>query len=122
MDEAAMSLIGNHDFSCFMAAGSGVENAVRNLSELVITPKESVSFLGLGLKAPEGGRFVLIEAEGSGFLRHMVRNIAGTLVEVGLGKTNVDITQKVLESGIARLFVSLYSTRMRGGFLRFQAQ
>ncbi len=32
------------------------------------------------------------------------------------------ILQKVLESGIARLFVSLYSTRMRGGFLRFQAQ
>ncbi|WP_372807311.1 TaqI-like C-terminal specificity domain-containing protein, partial [Pontiella sp.] len=30
--------------------------------------------------------------------------------------------QKVLESGIARLFVSLYSTQMRGGFLRFQAQ
>lgn len=32
------------------------------------------------------------------------------------------ILQKVLESGIARLFVSLYSTPMRGGFLRFQAQ
>jgi hypothetical protein len=30
--------------------------------------------------------------------------------------------KKVLESGIARLFVSLYSTQMRGGFLRFQAQ
>lgn len=30
--------------------------------------------------------------------------------------------QKVLESGIAHLFVSLYSTQMRGGFLRFQAQ
>ncbi|MEA2068006.1 MAG: TaqI-like C-terminal specificity domain-containing protein [Verrucomicrobiota bacterium] len=32
------------------------------------------------------------------------------------------VLQKVLESGIARLFVSLYSTQMRGGFLRFQAQ
>lgn len=35
---------------------------------------------------------------------------------------DLPILKKVLESGIARLFVSLYSTRMRGGFLRFQAQ
>ena len=38
------------------------------------------------------------------------------------GEWELPILQKVLESGIARLFVSLYSTRMRGGFLRFQAQ
>jgi len=37
-------------------------------------------------------------------------------------KWELPILQKVLESGIARLFVSLYSTQMRGGFLRFQAQ
>jgi hypothetical protein len=35
---------------------------------------------------------------------------------------DLSILKKVLESGIAHLFVSLYSTRMRGGFLRFQAQ
>ena len=35
---------------------------------------------------------------------------------------DLPILKKVLESGIARLFVSLYSTQMRGGFLRFQAQ
>ncbi|MDF7798793.1 TaqI-like C-terminal specificity domain-containing protein [Pontiellaceae bacterium B1224] len=35
---------------------------------------------------------------------------------------NLSALKKVLESGIARLFVSLYSTSMRGGFLRFQAQ
>ncbi len=35
---------------------------------------------------------------------------------------NIRALQKVLESGIARLFVSLYSTQMRGGFMRFQAQ
>ena len=35
---------------------------------------------------------------------------------------NVHALQSVMRSGIARLFVSLYSTRMRGGYLRFQAQ
>ena len=98
MDEAAMNLIGEHDFSCFMAAGSGVENAVRNLRELVVSVSESVSFLGLGLRAPEGGRFVLIEAEGSGFLRHMVRNIAGTLVEVGKGAMAPSYMRELLDS------------------------
>jgi len=38
------------------------------------------------------------------------------------GEWDLPSLQKVLESGIARLFVSLYSTQMRGGFLRFQAQ
>ena len=38
------------------------------------------------------------------------------------GEWELPILKKVLESGIARLFVSLYSTQMRGGFLRFQAQ
>lgn len=85
MDEAAMRLLGEHDFSCFMASGSDVTNAVRNLRELSVFESESVSFLGLALRAPEGGRFVLMEAEAPGFLRHMVRNIAGTLVEVGKG-------------------------------------
>ena len=35
---------------------------------------------------------------------------------------NLHALQAVLLSGIARLFVSIYSTRMRGGYLRFQAQ
>jgi len=34
----------------------------------------------------------------------------------------VHALQAIMQSGIARLFISLYSTRMRGGYLRFQAQ
>jgi tRNA pseudouridine38-40 synthase len=98
MDEAAMRLVGKHDFSCFMAAGSDVANAVRNLRELSVFDSESVSFLGLGLKAPEGGRFVLIEAEAPGFLRHMVRNISGTLVEVGRGAMEPSAMGEMIES------------------------
>jgi tRNA pseudouridine38-40 synthase len=103
IDEAAMRLVGKHDFSCFMAAGSDVTNAVRNLRELSVFDSESVSFLGMALRAPEGGRFVHIEAEGPGFLRHMVRNIAGTLVEVGRGAMEPSAMGELLDSRDRRL-------------------
>lgn len=72
MGEAARLLLGQHDFACFQAAGSGVEQTVRELFE--------IEFAGTS-----GGE-ILIEVTGSGFLRHMVRNIVGTLLEVGRGR------------------------------------
>ena len=44
-----------------------------------------------------GGEIAII-AEGSGFLRHMVRNLAGTLIEVGLGKRQADSMPALLAS------------------------
>lgn len=72
MRAAACDLLGSHDFACFQAAGSDVEHTVRELLALEIT----------GVSGAE----IVLEVEGSGFLRHMVRNIAGTLIEVGRGK------------------------------------
>jgi tRNA pseudouridine38-40 synthase len=72
MREAARALLGEHDFACFQAAGSGVEQTVRRLYRVEI----------LGVSGGE----ISLEVEGSGFLRHMVRNLAGTLLEVGRGK------------------------------------
>lgn len=97
MDEAAMRLVGEHDFSCFMASGSSVKTTQRNLRELSIISSNSVEFLGLGLHAHDG-QFIRIEAEGSGFLRHMVRNIAGTLLEVGKGAMEVSFMDELLAS------------------------
>jgi len=72
MREAAVQLVGEHDFGCFRAAGSDVKTSVRTLHRVA-------------LEGEAGGELSL-EVEGSGFLRYMVRNIAGTLLEVGLGK------------------------------------
>lgn len=74
-------LIGRHDFSSFRSSGSRNENPAR-----IMTKSE--------LHGPEYGilRF-LFEAEG--FLRHMVRNIIGTLVEVGRGKINREQFQEI---------------------------
>lgn len=84
MEQAAARLTGERDFRCFMAAGSSVGTTVRELFSLDVGVTDSVSFLGFHIGQP-GGRFIRIDAEGGGFLRHMVRNIAGTLVEVGKG-------------------------------------
>jgi len=71
MAEAAAALTGRHDFRAFQGAGSDVTDTVRTLQRAAVTG------------APGGD--VLLELEGDGFLRHMVRNVAGTLLEVGLG-------------------------------------
>lgn len=84
MDRAAKILLGRHDFACFQAAGSGVEETVRELFRIDV---QGVS----------GGE-ILIEVEGSGFLRHMVRNIAGTLLEVGRGRREPGSMAALLES------------------------
>ena len=82
-------LVGRHDFSCFRSSGSGDTNAVR-------------SIMRVELHGPEDGhlRFVI---EADGFLRHMVRNIVGTVIEVGLSKISIDTFREILESRDRRL-------------------
>ncbi len=72
MRRAAGDLTGRHDFAAFQAAGSEVRSTVRTLQRLDVVG--------------EAGADVALELEGDGFLRHMVRIVAGTLVEVGLGR------------------------------------
>jgi tRNA pseudouridine38-40 synthase len=69
---AAEDLVGSHDFASFQAAGSGVKTSVRTLRRLDVSG--------------EAGGEVALWFEGSGFLRHMVRNLVGTLVEVASGR------------------------------------
>lgn len=71
MAEAAQVFEGRHDFSTFQAAGSDVQSTERDVSSARVVWDDPV---------------VSIEITGSGFLRHMVRSIAGTLVEVGRGR------------------------------------
>ena len=73
MNRAAAGLLGTHDFSSFCAAQCEVEDRVRTVTE---------AFVG----RDEGGGLVF-RIEADGFLRHMVRNIVGTLVDIGKGAT-----------------------------------
>ena len=76
MRHAASRLLGRHDFSAFRSIGTEVPDAVRTLHASAI-----VETAGAG----DGGRLLTYEVTGDGFLRHMVRAIVGTLVEVGRG-------------------------------------
>lgn len=76
MRRAADALEGSHDFAAFQTAGSDVETTLRTLHRI-------------DLQGAAGGEIVL-GFEGTGFLRHMVRNLTGTLVEVGSGRRAAD--------------------------------
>jgi tRNA pseudouridine38-40 synthase len=69
---AAQAVIGTHDFAAFQAAGSSVSSTERRLLRVDVTG--------------ESGGAVELWFEGTGFLRHMVRNLAGTLLEVASGR------------------------------------
>lgn len=97
--EAAQVLIGTYDFSSFMGTGSSIKNTVRQIFSLSIERFEMIDFMTTGLK----GEFIKIRIEANGFLRHMVRNIVGTLVEVGRGKIPAGRIRKILESHDRRL-------------------
>lgn len=79
MANAAGALVGRHDFRSFMGAGSDVKTTEREVYSLTVSEAPKMGFMGAEL----AGRFVVIEARADGFLRHMVRNIVGTLVLVG---------------------------------------
>lgn len=75
METCLKLLEGRHDFASFQAMGSRVRNSERVVFSTRI--------------APAGEHLWAITTEANGFLRHMVRNIVGTLVEVGRGKLTV---------------------------------
>lgn len=81
MAAAASSLAGIHDFAAFRASGSSVRTTVRNLMRLDVAEHDS---------------YVTITAEADGFLYHMVRIIAGTLLEVGSGRRPPDLVPLLL--------------------------
>lgn len=71
MQEAAAFLVGEHDFKSFCQVGAQVESTVRTIYTCQVE---------------EQGADLVIRVSGNGFLYNMVRIIAGTLMEVGLGR------------------------------------
>lgn len=73
MREALSHLAGTHDFSSFRGQGCTAKTPVRELLGACVEPE------------PVPGLYS-VRVEGRGFLRHMVRNVVGTAVDVGAGK------------------------------------
>lgn len=83
MVEAKEYIVGTHDFKCFESSGANErDTTVRTVYKLDIN------------KVDED---VIIEISGDGFLYNMVRNIVGTLVEIGLGKRDKEEIKNAIE-------------------------
>ncbi len=84
MHEEAQALIGTHDFAAFAASGSVVQSTVRTIYRAEVRRE---------------GDQVTLTVLGDGFLYNMVRIIAGTLMEVGVGKRAPGAIRAAIETG-----------------------
>jgi tRNA pseudouridine38-40 synthase len=104
MRAAAAALVGTHDFAAFQSAGSSPATTVRTIrrSDVLLQESRRSLFLPAGADAvPTAGaaRLLVYEIVGSGFLRHMVRAIVGSLVEVGKGRRDAGWFAAILAGG-----------------------
>lgn len=84
MQEGAALFVGEHDFAAFQGRGSAVRSTVRRIWTSSIT---SMDPLPPWVARPtDGSRLLCFEVAGTGFLRHQVRAMAGTLVLLGKGR------------------------------------
>jgi tRNA pseudouridine38-40 synthase len=88
MQVASQSLVGEHDFSAFRAAGCQAKSPVRNMQRLVVTEQP------IG----NGSQLFCFELEANAFLYHMVRNIVGCLVYIGCGRERPEWAAELLAS------------------------
>ena len=82
MQQASQYMIGEHDFSSFQASGCQAHSPVRNLKLIEISRQ---------------GWEVHIQVQADAFLYHMVRNIVGNLVHIGIGKWEPEYIACILE-------------------------
>jgi tRNA pseudouridine38-40 synthase len=86
MRTAAQLLVGTLDFAAFQGSGATVTSTVRTVH---------------AIHWEDGGGYdlpLVMRIEGDGFLRHMVRNIAGTLVDIGAGRWTPPRIEGILAS------------------------
>ena len=84
MGKAAGLLIGTHDFKGFMNSGSKVKDTIRTIHDIKIRKVEND---------------LVLTFEGNGFLYNMVRIMVGTLVEISMGRREIDSLEEILTMG-----------------------
>ncbi len=92
MNRAASVLEGTHDFTSFTARGSSARTRDRTVFHCGVKPVEHALF------PPAACRYLMFSIAADGFLRYMVRNIAGLLVEMGAGRRDSEEMIHVLEA------------------------
>jgi tRNA pseudouridine38-40 synthase len=85
MEAGLVVLLGEKDFSAFQTSGSQVSHTVRTMFRAGLT------------QGPRG--WLRLRFQADGFLRHMVRNIVGGIVRLGLGRLSLEEWQAIIASG-----------------------
>jgi len=83
MNKAAQLLVGKKDFKSFATAADKRKSSVRTIFRCEVTSKD---------------KYIYIDVEGDGFLYNMVRNIVGTLVDIGNGRWQSEKITEILEA------------------------
>lgn len=90
MKDAARLFLGTHEWSAFSSAQSEAESRSRTISSLTVTESEAKY---------SPSRLLEIGVTADGFLRYMVRSIAGTLLAVGRGEMDNQLVSQAIDSG-----------------------
>lgn len=90
MCEAAKLFLGEHDWTAFSSAQSDANSRIRTITRLDV--RKSVN-------KEAGANIIEIEASADGFLRYMVRTIAGTLLAVGRGEVELEEIERAIKTG-----------------------
>lgn len=93
LQDAAGRLLGEHDFTSFAAADPDL--AIRNGD---VEPTTSIRTLSASDWEPREGGLFVYRVRGSGFLHHMVRNLVGTMIDVGRGYLKADDLPDILSA------------------------
>lgn len=96
MRKEARTLLGRHDFAAFCASGSGVKDTVRTIKRISI--KRQSFGQGSLIHGLNSSPLLVVDIEADGFLYNMVRNIVGTLIEIGRGRFPEGSLKKILLS------------------------
>ena len=90
MEGAARGFVGEHDWTAFSAAQSDVDSRVRTITGLSVRAR---------VDERAQSRLLEITVSADGFLRYMVRSIAGALLAIGRGELDEESLKRAIESG-----------------------
>ncbi|BBG59315.1 tRNA pseudouridine(38-40) synthase TruA [Providencia rustigianii] len=82
MHQAAQALLGENDFTSFRAVQCQSRTPWRNVMHVNVT---------------RHGNYVVVDIKANAFVHHMVRNIVGSLLEIGCGNQDIDWMHQLLE-------------------------
>ncbi len=85
MQSAAKHLLGTHDFKGFSSLGKTKKSTVRTMTDITITEQNGI---------------ITLRFTGNGFLYNMVRILAGTLYEIGIGKLSEEVISEIFTEQI----------------------